>query len=292
MKKKLVALMLASAMALGAGALLAGCNTTPAEPEHKTHYDVDADGKCDKCGTDMDGHKHIYSVLWESDADSHWHKATCAHEEEKSALEAHTFNGGICTVCGALEKGLYHFEAEDAILNDNDAPSNATMVIEVGKREFTESGKTDGALVSNVGYFGGGAQDQTITWKFNADTALTGVRLTIRMASSDGEWGDRMIREIDLGAEGAPVLTVNGEAVSLEGKTLAGLNDLTQDDMQNGVAYHNFCEIEITIDLVVGENTVVLTSGEKGVNVDKIMIKTDAELTFEKTDNSSRPASH
>lgn len=62
--------------------------------------------------------------------------------------------------------------------------------------------------------------------------------------------------------------------------------------MQNGVAYHNFTEVEITINIVAGENTVVLTSGSKGCNVDKIMITTDAQLTFNKTNNSQRPGSH
>lgn len=292
MKKKLIALLLVSAMALGTGLIMAGCNNATAEPEHKTHYDANADGKCDKCDVDMEGHKHIYSVLWDSDETYHWHKATCAHGDEKGSKEEHTFNGGVCTVCKALEKGLYHFEAEDALLDDNGAASNSTMVIEVGKREFTESGKTNGALVSNVGYFGGGAQGQTITWKFNAKSEIKGVKLTLRLASSDGEWGDKLIREIDLGAEGAPTLKVNGADVSLEGKKLVGLEGLTQDDMQNGVAYHNFCDIEITVDLTAGENTVVLTSGSKGCNVDKIMLKTDVEVTFEKTDNSDRPGSH
>ena len=59
MKKKLTALVLASAMALGAGAFLAGC--TQPEPEHTKHYDVDADGVCDVCSVDMEGHEHIYS---------------------------------------------------------------------------------------------------------------------------------------------------------------------------------------------------------------------------------------
>lgn len=292
MKKRLIALVLASAMVIGTATILSGCNDTPAEPEHKTHYDVDADGKCDKCNADMEGHQHIFSVLWESDAENHWHKATCAHTDEKAGKEAHDFSAGICKVCGTLEAGLYCFEAEDALLNDNDAPNSNTMVIETGKHEFTESGKEDGAIVSNVGYFGGGAQGQTITWNFKAASAVTGVKLTLRLASSDGEWSDKLIRPIALDQEGAPTLTVNNAPVSLEGQTLAGLENLTQADMQNGVAYHNFCEIVITVDLVAGDNSIVLTSGSKGCNVDKIMIKTDVELTFEKTDNSSRPSNH
>ena len=121
---------------------------------------------------------------------------------------------------------------------------------------------------------------------------MKGVKLTLRIASSDGEWSDKLIREIDLGAEGAPVLSVNDAKVSLEGKKLKGLDNLTQQDMENGVAYHNFCEIEITIDIKAGENTVVLSSGKKGCNVDKIMLTTDGVLEFSKTNNSQRPGSH
>lgn len=289
MKKKLMALILVSAMALSAGAFFVGCDS---EPEHKTHYDVNADGKCDVCDTDMEGHKHIFSKKWSSDETYHWHGATCAHDGEVTDKAEHEFKGGMCKVCHALEKGILHFEAEDAILDDKDAPGNSTMVIELNKVEFTESGKTNGAPVSNVGYFGGGAQGQTITWKFTSTTELKGVKLTLRLASAVGQWSDRKISEIDLGSEGAPTFTVNGADVSLAGKTLTGLEGLSQDDMQNGVAYHNFCDIELTVDLKAGENTVVLTSGSKGCNVDKIMIKTDANLVFTKTDNSNRPASH
>ncbi len=300
MKKKLIALLLASAMALGTGVILAGCNTTPAEPEHTTHYDVNADGKCDKCNEDMPDHTHIFSKKWDSDATHHWHKATCAHGDETSGKAEHEFDSmGICGICKVYDTepvapidGVYHFEAEVAKLDDKEAPSNSTMVVELNKHEFTESDKEDGALVSNIGYFGGGAQGQTITWTFTANAEAKGVKLTLRLASAVGSWGDRKITEIDLGSEGAPTLTVNDAAVSLEGKTLTGLDGLTQNDMQNGVAYHNFCNVEITIDIKAGENNIVLTSGSKGCNVDKIMIETNAELVFARTNNSSRPASH
>lgn len=287
-------------MVLGTGLMLMGCNNTPAEPEHTTHYDVNADGKCDKCGEDMEGHTHIFSKKWDSDADYHWHKATCAHDTEISDKEAHDYDSvGLCKVCKVYDatpvapvEGVYHFEAEFATLDDHGAGSGSTMVVEVDKHEFTESGKEDGALVSNVGYFGGGAPGQTITWTFTAAADAENVTLTLRLASSDGEWSDRLIREIDLGAEGAPTLTVNDEEISLEGKTLTGLEGLSQQDMQNGVAYHNFCNIEITINIKAGENTVVLTSGTKGCNVDKIMIATDTELAFSKTNNTARPSAH
>lgn len=294
MKKKLTALVLASAMALGAGAFLAGC--TQPEPEHTKHYDVDADGVCDVCSVDMEGHEHIYSKKWTYDNEYHWHKATCAHENEISGKEAHDYDSmGICKDCKMFDPtpvapigSVYHFEAEHAVLDDAQSTTEKIMVIEVNKNEFTASGETNGPLVSNVGYFGGSTTGQTITWKFNSDTALENVTLKLRMASAVGTWDDLEITAIDLGAEGAPALSVNGAAVSLAGKTLEGLNGLTLPDMQNGVAYHHFTEVEITINIVAGENTVVLTSGSKGCNVDKIMITTDAKLEFVRTNNSDR----
>lgn len=294
MKKKLTALVLASAMALGAGAFLAGC--TQPEPEHTKHYDVDADGVCDVCSVDMEGHEHIYSKKWTYDNEYHWHKATCAHENEISGKEAHDYDAmGICKDCKMFDPtpvapigSVYHFEAEHAVLDDAQSTTEKIMVIEVNKNEFTASGETNGPLVSNVGYFGGSTTGQTITWKFNSATAVENVTLKLRMASAVGTWDDLKITAIDLGAEGAPALSVNGAAVPLAGKTLEGLNGLTLPDMQNGVAYHHFTEVEITINIVAGENTVVLTSGSKGCNVDKIMIDTDAKLEFVRTNNFDR----
>ncbi len=293
MKKKLTALIFASVMVLSASAFLVGCNQ--AEPVHTTHYDADADGVCDVCDMDMEGHEHIYSKKWTHDNEYHWHKATCAHEDQTTDKEAHAYDAmGICTSCKVFVStpvtpvnGVYHLEAETAILDDHGATQN-TMTVSKNKIEFTESGKTDGPLVTNVGYFGGNTTGQTITWKFNASAAAENVKLTLRLASTDGTWDDQFIREIDLGAKGAPTLKINNADVSLEGKKLDGLTGLTREDMTSDVAYHNYCEIEITVNLVAGENTVVLTSGAKGCNVDKIMIATDSKIEFFRTNNFDR----
>lgn len=299
MKKKLIAFLAASAMLLGTGVIMAGCNNTQTEPEHTTHYDVNADGVCDKCGEDMAGHNHIYSKKWTYDADYHWHAATCAHENETSGKEAHDYNSlGICKVCNVYDTapvapvdGVYHFEAEVAELDDNGAGKAHVMVVEVDRHEWAGTGVKDGPLVTDIGYFGGQSdnQGQTITWKFTAASAGE-VKLTIRLASAVGTWDDGQIFDIDLGEDGAPTLAVNGEAVSLEGKTIEGIakEDMTVQDMKDGMAYSCFREIELTVNLNAGENTVVLTSGAKGCNVDKIMIETDISLSFSRTNNSNR----
>ena len=48
-------------------------------------------------------HEHAYAEGWSSDADSHWHSATCKHTEEKSDVAAHTYDNACdttCNVCG------------------------------------------------------------------------------------------------------------------------------------------------------------------------------------------------
>ena len=48
-------------------------------------------------------HEHSYSAEWSSDAENHWHAATCKHDEEKSDLAAHTYANACdttCDVCG------------------------------------------------------------------------------------------------------------------------------------------------------------------------------------------------
>ena len=297
MKKKLLALFLAASMTLTAGVLLTACGGD-AEPVHTTHYDVDADGKCDKCGEDMADHTHIFSVKWDYDETSHWHKATCAHEDAVGGKEEHNFVNSVCTVCKALDtapvapvEGVYSFEAENAELDDKGAASN-TMVVEVDRREFTEPGDNTGPLVTNVGYFGGSEVNagQTITWKFTAAKAGE-VTLKLRASSAVGDWAGRKITAIEMGTDGAPTLAVNDEVKDLAGQRIGETrSDFTQDDMQSGRAYSNFTELEITVQLVAGTNTVVFTSGTLGCNPDKIMIETDIELTFIKTNNNNRIA--
>ncbi len=46
-------------------------------------------------------HKHTFSSEWETDANNHWHAATCEHEEEKDSFGAHVDADadGKCDVC-------------------------------------------------------------------------------------------------------------------------------------------------------------------------------------------------
>ena len=47
-----------------------------------------------------DDHEHTFSEDWASDETAHWHAATCEHTEEVSDKADHTFEDGLCSVCG------------------------------------------------------------------------------------------------------------------------------------------------------------------------------------------------
>lgn len=51
---------------------------------------------------------HSYSDDWSFNGESHWHEATCGHESTGS-LGAHTYQSGVCSVCGASEYSYLHF---------------------------------------------------------------------------------------------------------------------------------------------------------------------------------------
>ncbi len=84
------------------------------------HLDGNGDGLCDECGertdtssetdaesdveeTDPPKHEHTYSGDWTSDAESHWHKASCEHTDEISSKSAHMWDEGSVTVAPTEE---------------------------------------------------------------------------------------------------------------------------------------------------------------------------------------------
>ena len=60
-------------------------------------------------------HEHSYATEWSSDAENHWHGATCKHEEEKSDLDAHTYTNACDTTCDVCE----YTRTADAHVYDN-----------------------------------------------------------------------------------------------------------------------------------------------------------------------------
>lgn len=64
---------------------------------------------CTACGKEETAeipkcsHKHLYSDTWSSDDTYHWHASICGHVTEISGKGTHTYESGVCTVCGAEE---------------------------------------------------------------------------------------------------------------------------------------------------------------------------------------------
>ncbi|MGN1060433.1 MAG: hypothetical protein ACI4QN_01750, partial [Candidatus Coproplasma sp.] len=86
MKKKLLVTFLALACAGASAFGLAACSSTS--------------GSKDEGGGSGEGetHVHTYSNEWTSDAQYHWHAATCEHSSEVSGKAAHGWNNGEITV--------------------------------------------------------------------------------------------------------------------------------------------------------------------------------------------------
>ena len=148
--KKILSILLCAVMLLS---LLAGCGGGEPEPteatkhshtyasqwshnetshwyqatcEHATlqanlgdHVDEDLDGVCDICSYEDASCQHTYSDVWTSDAESHWHAATCNHIGKVAELAAHSDsdNDGACDVCGYM--GDHTHTYEEAWTNDN-----------------------------------------------------------------------------------------------------------------------------------------------------------------------------
>ena len=75
-----------------------------------------------------DKHTHSYATGWTSDANYHWHKATCEHTTEISGKAAHSFNAfNKCTVCdyqGEITFGSGGIDSADAWKTAIDALNN------------------------------------------------------------------------------------------------------------------------------------------------------------------------
>lgn len=66
------------------------------------------------CKTDESGeHEHTFMRVWSSDAEGHWHKATCEHTEEKGDYAPHVDVEqpyDVCDVCGYKMEHKHRYE--------------------------------------------------------------------------------------------------------------------------------------------------------------------------------------
>ena len=82
-------------------------------PKQPVNDDSAATGTNDNGGSQNGECTHTFSDAWSSDANNHWHRATCEHGEIKDGLAAHTDadENGKCDVCD-YEIGHEHTYAE------------------------------------------------------------------------------------------------------------------------------------------------------------------------------------
>ena len=69
-------------------------------------------------------HECTFDEAWMYDTESHWHAATCEHEDKKGDLAKHSFNDGVC-VCGFKNNIIGFMNA----INDTN-PSKARLELE------------------------------------------------------------------------------------------------------------------------------------------------------------------
>lgn len=146
------------------------------------------------------------------------------------------------------------FEAEDATMEGEFNPFGSGS--DDGREE--NEGSSGGA---HVGYFS--TAGNTITWNINAD-ADAAVTLVFRMASCNNNQ--------DLALDGHVTVTVNGTALDLTGKVVAG------DHSEGETNYTYFQEVTFeNVSLTAGENTIVMEcvgvgEGMENFNVDYVEV--------------------
>lgn len=74
------------------------------------HMDDDMDGVCNDCGYEESCQHTHDEEKWMSDAENHWHPATCKHEGIKGAETAHVDenNDGQCDICEYFDTNHEH----------------------------------------------------------------------------------------------------------------------------------------------------------------------------------------
>ena len=154
--KKILCIALCVMMVLS---LLAGCGETPSQPTESTptpttkhvhawettwtnnetshwkacsgcgmqanlgaHIDDNQDGVCNDCGY-VEPCEHTFNEeKWLSDAENHWHPATCKHEGMVGAKAAHVDenNDGICDVCEYSDPDHSHSYKDEWTTNEEE----------------------------------------------------------------------------------------------------------------------------------------------------------------------------
>ena len=130
MNAKKLSLSAILALALTVCLLLTGCNQTPAEPEHKHTYDTSK---------------------WVTDAENHWHGASCEHTDETIDLDEHIDEDGdeVCDVCEyALHTHAYN--TDEWATDETSHWHASTCGCADEKLDLGEHSNTDGDALCDV----------------------------------------------------------------------------------------------------------------------------------------------
>lgn len=140
--KKIISLVLAITILASMSCVLASCSLIPGGNQ----------GSNDQQGGNEPQHEHTFATQWSSDAENHWHGATCGHNEEKADLAAHKDNNrdDACDACGYVMKTAepqkpsaaivtYIVDVTDAAGN----PISGVKIILVGKNGYTSAKTTN-----------------------------------------------------------------------------------------------------------------------------------------------------
>lgn len=188
--------------------------------------------------------------------------------------------------CGAKAEeeptapGTFVFQAENALITDGSG--NWPPITEAGL-DVTTDKPSYCPGISNIG------DGSALSWIITSDQAA-GATITLRVASHLKDWGNEADGTIGVDdVSTALELTVNGEVVPISGSLPGGavLPPLTS----GGTAY-KIVSITVPVELKEGENDITFTTlgTMETVNLfmDKLIVETDANLTWTETDNSAR----
>ena len=191
---------------------------------------------------------------------------------------------GVIALAGCAGGKDYTFEAEDALQEGLKASSGTTAIVETDVPYKVDGKLVEDATISGVGNFD--TVGQKMTWTVVSASA-TSATLTIHAASACMTMSQEFmgILEMDISKTEAFKLTVNGTAVTLSGK-LPGTTFESFEAMAEPGTWWNLGTLTGKADLKEGENVIVLEvvgayEGAKnsGLNVDKLVINSGAELT-------------
>lgn len=158
------------------------------------------------------GHEHTWATEWSSNAEGHFHYATCeGHETVKDSVLPHNFVGGECTVCHYPDPNV-HGAAEFTVTYDANGgkfaggQSTLTQTAKGGEK-LTPPATPKWDLRTFEGWYRGSGLSEA--WDFAQDTVTESFTLYAKWSSAVVEYDVTFILNYD-GAEEVVRSTENG----------------------------------------------------------------------------------